>query len=108
MKKNKVPGRVKGFLAGKWPKDVKDTLIPCPFCGSDAVLTTVRERHIRGREFHFGICTNMNCACALNPVPHKEQAVKMWNTRVIQLRAVRVNNTVDLRSNVDTIAKNEG
>jgi hypothetical protein len=51
-------------------------VLPCPFCGSDAVTYysyDFNEWTIR--------CTNDNCFCDFGYDPDKSVVVKMWNTR---------------------------
>lgn len=64
-------------------------LLPCPFCGSDAIMT---EHHIpipQGYMLkHYAVCTNMDCACSLRFLNSKAEAVRHWNRRLIRLVAV--------------------
>lgn len=65
-------------------------LAPCPFCGSDAVLTHKRQDKPNGTDYHihhFVICSNMKCACALRWASSPVRAVKNWNRRLIRFTA---------------------
>ncbi len=65
-------------------------LAPCPFCGSEAVLTHKRQDNHNGADFHiyhFVICSNMKCACALRWASNPLRAVRNWNRRLIQFVA---------------------
>lgn len=80
------------------PLREKIQIAPCPFCGSEAVLTATRLRD-GSAERHFVVCADMGCACALTFRNTPNQALLQWNRRVINLRLVenkQLNNTTKL------------
>lgn len=63
-------------------------LLPCPFCGSDPIINATRQTAICVR--HFVQCTNLKCGCSLLLSNTPNQAGRLWNRRIIALRAVSV------------------
>jgi Lar family restriction alleviation protein len=61
-------------------------LAPCPFCGSDAVLTVA---FIGPAPRKFVICANLRCGCSMIPRNSERQAIEQWNRRAIQMTLVR-------------------
>lgn len=74
-------------------KEAEQTpLVPCPFCGSDGVLTNkaafAQTGTGHGIDYHvsyFVVCSNMKCGCALRWTNNPVRAVKNWNRRLIRL-----------------------
>ena len=63
-------------------------LMPCPFCGSEAVLTQHTTERIGVIVYrHYAICSNMRCGCSLVFSFTPQEAVKAWNRRVVRLVA---------------------
>ena len=52
-----------------------NTLIPCPFCGSDAEI-----RH--GHSHYYARCTNQECLVKTKRYDNMEKAKDAWNRRV--------------------------
>jgi Lar family restriction alleviation protein len=67
----------------------KAPLLPCPFCGSEAVLTCKVDGNRREpRVYHFVICTSVRCGCSLKWSAEKFAAVKVWNRRLVRLTVI--------------------
>ena len=58
-------------------------LMPCPFCGSDGVLTCKVDKS--DRVWHFVVCVNIKCGCSLRWASENFIAVTVWNRRLINL-----------------------
>lgn len=67
-----------------------DVLVPCAHCGSEAVMNS-KKGQLGGNEVDlwYGMCTDMYCGSAQRPFPNRNQATKMWNRRLLVLRAVQ-------------------
>jgi hypothetical protein len=66
-------------------------LAPCPFCGSDGVLTNKSSLTDNGHGdnyiSYFVICSNIKCACALRWVNNPVRAIRNWNRRLVRFVA---------------------
>lgn len=72
-----------GYCAKKSPKSA--ALKPCPFCGADAVLTTIpAHKHPISRLLDFGGSVTVECVvCDCGIVRDTEvAAIQSWNKRV--------------------------
>jgi hypothetical protein len=61
-------------------------LLPCPFCGSNAVLSSVEDQDHPDFGGHFVACTNILCAACVGLMwslkeDCKPQLIERWNTR---------------------------
>jgi hypothetical protein len=64
----------------------KAPLMPCPFCGSEATLTTkIIDKNGVPRVYHFVICASIRCGCSLKWAGENFIAVSMWNRRLVRL-----------------------
>src|SRR5690349_4811105 len=75
-------------------KQMDNKLNPCPFCGSPGKVETKkffgltpsgREGEIQAQpyEFHYTVCSNEFCSCALTKLwPTAQDAEIFWNRRV--------------------------
>ena len=53
-------------------------IMPCPFCGSDAIIVEVEEKPYPYRVQ----CLDSNCACRTDNFTKYEGAIRSWNKRV--------------------------
>ena len=58
-----------------------DRLLPCPFCGEDAVIGWYNDDN---REKFYVSCSNDKCLCEVTgqePFKDLDTTIKVWNTR---------------------------
>ena len=59
----------------------KDKLKPCPFCGGDGMIVTLRMPDSGEPREHYGCCIKCNATSAWSL--NKQEAIDNWNRRVI-------------------------
>jgi Lar family restriction alleviation protein len=54
-------------------------LLPCPFCGGEAIFPKSKDEYGKETESTFALCTK--CGVATCWCTSKKKALELWNTR---------------------------
>lgn len=59
-------------------------LLPCPFCGGEAIVQPTYDIDTSERDGYFAWCSNYECECKPQTRDYltEAEAIEAWNTRV--------------------------